>query len=107
MAIRITRIDDIDGSDGAESIVFGLDRKAYEIDLCARNRIRFLRAIEPFIGNARVVDESRRETTITRLVRRVSDDDVESSQGSPSENSDIDQGSGGPDLIEMARRIES
>ncbi len=56
MATRIIRIDDIDGSDGAEAVSFELDHEAYEIDLCARNRIRFLRAIEPFIDRARLVD---------------------------------------------------
>jgi hypothetical protein len=58
MAIRITRIDDIDGSEGAEAFVFELDRKTYEIDLCARNRIRFLRAIGPFIDRARPLEET-------------------------------------------------
>ena len=58
MAIRITRIDDIDGSDGAEAIAFELDHKSYEIDLCVRNRMRFFRVIEPFIERARIVEES-------------------------------------------------
>jgi hypothetical protein len=68
MAIRMTRIDDVDGSDSAEAIAFELDHKAYEIDLCIRNRIRFLRAVQPFIDRARLVEESARTPTIPTIV---------------------------------------
>jgi len=55
MAIRITRIDDIDGTDGAELFSLELDNASYEIDLCPRNRARLLRAIRPFIERARPI----------------------------------------------------
>jgi hypothetical protein len=56
MAIRITRIDDIDGTDGAEVINLELDDTEYEIDLCPRNRARLFRVIRPFIERARPLD---------------------------------------------------
>jgi hypothetical protein len=103
MAIRITRIDDIDGSDGAEAIAFEIDHKTYEIDLCARNRIRFLRTIEPFIARARLVKESEEKSTITTIVRQVPSD---ASEDRPVGNSVTEPESGGLDLIEMARQVE-
>ena len=96
MATRIIRIDDIDGSDGAEAVTFELDHKAFEIDLCARNRIRFLRAIEPFIERARLVDHGgvapKDATTVSRA----------SSHQDPATERDP----GDPDLIEMIRQVQ-
>jgi hypothetical protein len=107
MAIRITRIDDIDGSDGAEAIAFELDHKAYEIDLCVRNRIRFFRLIEPFIERARVLDEGEEAEKVTTIARPVSrhrtDPPVYSSDlGDSATNREP----GALDLIELARRVE-
>jgi hypothetical protein len=106
MAIRITRIDDIDGSDGAEAIAFKLDHKTYEIDLCARNRIRFLRAIGPFIDRARLVEQSEEASTITTIVRRPSSDRTDGPEDSAHDDSVTELESGSLDLIEMARRLE-
>jgi hypothetical protein len=106
MAIRITRIDDIDGSDGAEAIAFEIDHKAYEIDLCARNRIRFLRAIEPFIDRARLVEDSEEAPTITTIVRRASDDRIDNAEDSLPHNSGSERESGGLDLFAMARQFQ-
>src|SRR5580704_14621897 len=105
MAIRITRIDDIDGSDGAEAIGFELDHKTYEIDLCVRNKIRFFRTIEPFIEHARLVREGEGAPKITTIVRRASDDYTETLGDSPVSDSST-QGAGTLDLIEMARQVE-
>jgi hypothetical protein len=107
MAIRITRIDDIDGSDGAEAVVFELDRKAYEIDLCARNRVRFLRAIAPFIDRARLVEDNGRASTVTMIVRRTSGGHMNPSEEAGNHDKTAEQGSGGPDLVDMVRRLES
>jgi hypothetical protein len=65
MAFRITRIDDMDGTDGAEVVTLELDRTAYEIDLCPRNRARLLRAIRPFIEHARALDLEAKAPTQT------------------------------------------
>ena len=105
MATRIIRIDDIDGSDGAEAITFALDHKAYEIDLCARNRIRFLRAIEPFIERARLVKEGEGVPTITTIARRASHSRTDAPEHS-SRGDSATTPPGGLDLIEMARQVE-
>jgi hypothetical protein len=62
VAIRITRIDDMDGTEGAEAMSLELDHKAYEIDLCPRNRVRLLRVIRPFIDRARSVGPDEVDT---------------------------------------------
>jgi hypothetical protein len=106
MAIRITRIDDIDGSDGAEAIAFELDRKAYEIDLCVRNRIRFFRAIEPFIDRARLVEEIEQAPNITTISRRDFRVDTDAFEHASDPDSATERESGGLDLIEMARQVQ-
>jgi len=62
MAIRIIRIDDLDGTDGAEAITLELDNKSYEIDLGPRNRARLHRVISPFIERARPLDTNEKST---------------------------------------------
>jgi hypothetical protein len=107
MAIRITRIDDIDGSDGAEAIAFALDHRAYEIDLCVRNKIRFFRAIEPFVERARLMEETDGAPRITTIARRASADNrTDALEDSSSRDSATKQGPPGLDLIEMARQVE-
>jgi hypothetical protein len=107
MAIRITRIDDIDGSDGAEAIAFALDHKAYEIDLCVRNKIRFFRAIEPFVGRARLLEESDGAPKITTIARRASTDGrTDVLEDSSRRDSATKDEPPGLDLIEMARQVE-
>ena len=106
MAIRITRIDDIDGSDGAEAIAFEFDHRAYEIDLCVRNRIRFFRTIEPFIERARLVDRSegapKGATTVSRASHDLSDASLRSSHEDPVTQREPRD----PDLIEMIRQVQ-
>ena len=46
-------IDDLDGSDAAETVVFGLDGTTYEIDLNKRNAAAFRKALEPYVKVAR------------------------------------------------------
>jgi Lsr2 len=105
MAIRITRIDDIDGTDGAEAVTLELDHTSYEIDLCPRNRARLFRVIRPFIEKARSLEalengvtgempESSGTQYRPRSVQAVLDVSEEPSASS-----------GGLDLIEMAREM--
>ena len=106
MATRIIRIDDIDGSDGAEAITFALDNRAYEIDLCARNRIRFQRAIEPFIERARLVDQGKvappPPPSVTRQSLSLSDESPISPPAEPVPQSR----SSDPDLIDLIRQAQ-
>jgi Lsr2 len=53
--VSIVMTDDLDGSDGAETVAFSLDGVAYEIDLSAKNRAKLERALAPFIEASRRV----------------------------------------------------
>jgi hypothetical protein len=106
MATRIIRIDDIDGSDGAEAVTFELDHRAYEIDLCARNRIRFMRAIEPFIDRARLVDQADGTPKDPTTVRRATDDLSDARPHSSLPDPVAERRPGDPDLIEMIRQVQ-
>jgi len=106
MAIRITRIDDIDGSDGAEAIGFELDHKPFEIDLCVRNKIRFFRAIEPFIDRARLVEEIDASPKITTIVNHTSHDSNDALEHFSNDDLTTERKPGGLDLIEMARQVQ-
>ena len=56
----ILLVDDIDGSEGAETLRFGVDGKSYEIDLSSENADRFRAAVEPWVQSARRVASSGR-----------------------------------------------
>jgi hypothetical protein len=47
--------DDIDGSDADETIRFGLDGKAYEIDLNKKNASALRKALKPYVDAGRSV----------------------------------------------------
>lgn len=53
MAQRVMLIDDMDQSEGAETVTFALNGKGYELDLSAKNRVKLDKALEPFIKVAR------------------------------------------------------
>lgn len=50
--IEVTLVDDIDGSDASETVIFGLDGKEYSIDLNGKNAKQLRSALEPFIAKA-------------------------------------------------------
>jgi hypothetical protein len=45
--------DDLDGSEGAETVKFGLDGVQYEIDLAEKNATKLREALAPYIAVAR------------------------------------------------------
>lgn len=47
--VVVTLSDDIDGSEAAETIAFGLDGKSYEIDLNRVNAKKLRKALEPYV----------------------------------------------------------
>lgn len=51
--VSVTITDDIDGSDGAETVAFAYQGRSYEIDLSDKNRERLEKALAPFIEKAR------------------------------------------------------
>ena len=46
-------VDDLDGSEAAEQVEFGVDGRSYEIDLSAANSAKLREALAPFISAAR------------------------------------------------------
>jgi Lsr2 len=51
--VVVTLSDDIDGGEAAETVAFGLDGKAYEIDLSAANADKLRNALIPYLEAGR------------------------------------------------------
>ena len=51
--------DDIDQSEAAETVVFGIDSNSYEIDLSAANAQALRDVLAPYVGGARRVGARR------------------------------------------------
>nr|WP_202449395.1 Lsr2 family protein [Streptomyces sp. SID2999] len=51
--VVVTLFDDIDGSEAAETIAFGLDGKSYEIDLNETNAKKLRKALAPYVEAGR------------------------------------------------------
>lgn len=51
--VQVTLVDDVDGSPAAESIKFGLDGVAYEIDLNEEHANALRESLAEWIGHAR------------------------------------------------------
>lgn len=45
-------IDDIDGTEGAEHVIFGFDGVQYRIDLSSENKAKLHQALDLYIGHA-------------------------------------------------------
>ena len=58
--VPVVITDDLDGSQGAETVAFGLDGVSYEIDLAQPNRARLAGALAPFIAAGRRVSRGSR-----------------------------------------------
>jgi Lsr2 len=52
-SVSVIITDDLDGSDGAQTIAFAFEGVSYEIDLSAKNRARLEKALAPFIAAGR------------------------------------------------------
>jgi len=59
-SVSVIITDDLDGSQNAEAVLFGLDGVTYEVDLGKRNRARLERALAPFIEAGRRVPRGGR-----------------------------------------------
>ncbi|HEY1918989.1 MAG TPA: Lsr2 family protein [Streptosporangiaceae bacterium] len=51
----VTITDDIDGTDGAETVSFSFDGQSYEIDLGTKNLDKFQKNLQPYIDSGRRV----------------------------------------------------
>jgi hypothetical protein len=59
MAVKQIMIDDIDGSEGAETVEFSLEGIGYQIDLTEKNADALRKALAPFIDSARRTSAKR------------------------------------------------
>lgn len=50
---EVRLVDDLDGGDAVESVVFGIDDRTYEIDLNEEHAAELRDALAPFVGAAR------------------------------------------------------
>jgi hypothetical protein len=56
MAQKVVLIDDLDGSDGDETLRYTFDGQEYEIDLSEKNAEKFRAVLEPYIDKSRQVE---------------------------------------------------
>lgn len=54
----VTITDDIDGSEGAQTVAFSFDGQSYEIDLGRKNLDKFKKGLQPFMDAGRRVGRS-------------------------------------------------
>ncbi len=57
--VVVELIDDLDGGKAEETVTFGLDGRAYNIDLSGKNARALRKALAPFVGSARKVGAAR------------------------------------------------
>lgn len=57
--VSVVVTDDIDGSAGAETVMFGVDGATYEIDLAETNRAKLTAAMAPYVEAGRRVSLRR------------------------------------------------
>jgi hypothetical protein len=57
MAQKVMLIDDLDGSEGAETITYSVGGQEYEIDLSEENAERFRSMLKEFIDVSREVEQ--------------------------------------------------
>ncbi|MGJ3560165.1 histone-like nucleoid-structuring protein Lsr2 [Streptomyces sp. INA 01156] len=67
--VVVTLFDDIDGSEAAETIAFGLDGKSYEIDLNEANADDLRKALAPYVQASRKRSRSGRAYRQTEVAR--------------------------------------
>ena len=54
--VNVVLVDDLDGSDAAETVSFGLDGVNYDIDLSTKNAGKLRDALAVYVGHARRAD---------------------------------------------------
>jgi hypothetical protein len=64
--VSVVITDDLDGSEGAGPVRFGLDGTSYEIDLSEANRTRLEEELAPFIAAGRRASRDSRRRSGTR-----------------------------------------
>ena len=72
MAQRVMIVDDLDGSEGAETISYGFDGQAYEIDLSEENAEKFRSVLQQYIDVSRPASRPVGSFAPVRTARRQS-----------------------------------
>jgi hypothetical protein len=70
MAQQVVYIDDLDQTEGAETVTFALEGKQCEIDLGEKNAARLRSALQEFIAAARPVERRPVSTSSQQPARR-------------------------------------
>ena len=74
--VNVKFVDDLDGSDAAGTVSFGLDGRTYEIDLSDDNAAKLRDSLASFVAAARKRGGSRRSSaTPSRAPRRLRNPD--------------------------------
>ncbi len=60
--VNVVLVDDIDGTEAAETVTFGLDGAQYEIDLSADNADKLREALATYVGHGRRAGGRRRSS---------------------------------------------
>ncbi|MFD9368552.1 Lsr2 family protein [Streptomyces sp. NPDC060020] len=63
--VEVTLVDDLDGSEATQTVLFALDGKTYEIDLNDAHAAKLREDLAPFLGAARKTSGGR--TTARRM----------------------------------------
>jgi hypothetical protein len=63
--VVVSLVDDLDGGTADETVMFGLDRKSYEIDLSSKNATKLRDALAEYVGVARRPGNSARPARAT------------------------------------------
>lgn len=57
--VSIQLVDDIDGSEATETVLFGLDGSSYEIDLSAQNADNLRKSLDSYTESARIITRGK------------------------------------------------
>jgi hypothetical protein len=60
--VTVTLVDDIDGTQAAETVKFAIDGKSYEIDLSKTNATKMRRALQPYVEHSRGARRTRKSS---------------------------------------------
>lgn len=74
--VLVRLIDDIDGSDAAETVPFSLDGVHYEIDLSEENAAELREMFSAWVTNARRVGGSKRKSSSSGSSKKKGDVDL-------------------------------
>jgi hypothetical protein len=69
--VNVKFVDDLDGSDAAATVFFGLDGKTYEIGLSGDNAAKLRDSLAVFVGAARKSGGSATATTGSRRTQKM------------------------------------